>query len=222
MRRSVLLVGLAAVGLLVTKVLPLDTTGEPEYGRHYAFLHVQPGTSNTPIGFDPCLGVNIVVNDSEWPGDGTQLVTEAAAELSAASGIPLRVIGTSKDRATWRVRTVMGQPVLVDWSSPALQPGLTGDVAGLGGSIPVRGRSGRQTLAAGSISLDTPSLQAYAAHRGGAAVVKGVIIHELGHVLGLGHPNEDGQLMSARGRTNSLRKGDLRGLQLLAAVPCGA
>ena len=85
-----------------------DTTGEPEYGRHYAFLHVQPGTSNTPIGFDPCLGVNIVVNDSEWPGDGTQLVTEAAAELSAASGIPLRVIGTSKDRATWRVRTVMG------------------------------------------------------------------------------------------------------------------
>ena len=79
-----MLAGLAALGLLVTKVLPMDTTGEPEYGRHYSFLHVQPGTNNTPIGFDPCLGLNIVVNDTGWPDVGTQLVTEAAAELSAA------------------------------------------------------------------------------------------------------------------------------------------
>lgn len=221
-RRAIALATACVVVLLATTQMPFDMTGNPEYGRHYAFRYIQPGTTNTPIGFDPCLGLNIVVNDQDLPGDGTRLVTEAAAELSEVSGIPLRVVGTTRDRATFRVRTVMGQPVLVDWSNPTLEPGLSGRIAGRGGSMPVRGRSGRQTLAAGSIGLDTPSVKQRLNGIGGDRAVKGLIIHELGHVLGLGHPIEDGQLMSASGGPDVLRKGDLKGLQVLAAIPCGA
>jgi predicted Zn-dependent protease len=48
-----------------------------------------------------------------------------------------------------------------------------------------------------------------------------ILMHEIGHVLGLDHVNDQRQLMNAGyvGQ-ETLGKGDIAGLQALHAVPC--
>jgi hypothetical protein len=66
------------------------------------------------------------------------------------------------------------------------------------------------------VHLDATKLRAALTQPDGPRRVLNVIMHELGHLVGLAHINDPQQLMHSRGRTvNGFRPGDLAGLARL-------
>ncbi|MCB2177912.1 MAG: matrixin family metalloprotease [Actinomycetales bacterium] len=191
----------------------------------YAFLHTVDGA---PVGYDPCRPVRYVVRPDGAPPGGQELVDEAVAEIEAATGLDFAYAGRTdevpavgRDLIQTRYGASQWAPVLIAWSTSDEMPGLAGDVAGIGGSAAVPGADGDGLwLAAGRLALDSEDLGRMldAGYRGAA---RGVVLHELAHVVGLDHVDDPAELMypttSAR---VDLGPGDLAGLALVGQVAC--
>ena len=74
----------------------------------------------------------------------------------------------------------------------------------------------------GAIELDGPELAEILTLAEGKADVRGVIEHELGHLVGLDHVNDPTQLMnpSTDGSVTTYADGDLTGLNHLGRGAC--
>lgn len=202
-------------------VVPVTTSGT------HAFLHTTQ--DGAPVGYDPCRPVRYVVRADGAPAQGDQLLADALVAVSAATGLVFEHVGTTdeepvKDRALIQpARYGEGwAPVLVAWSDEEELPELAGQVAGVGGSAAVPGADGDGTwLAAGRLVLDGPDLAALLERPDGEAQARAVVVHELGHVLGLDHVDDVTELMHPQTSANAeLGPGDRQGLALLGAVAC--
>jgi hypothetical protein len=180
-----------------------------------------------PAAYDPCRPLHVVVNHERAPAGADQLVAEAVAQVSAASGLRIVVDGATDelaadsrpttDRARYGNRW---SPVLIAWTTRERDSRL-GDAVGIGGSQVLPTSGGRLWNVTGAIHLDGPTMGEILERPDGTERATAVVIHELVHVVGLGHADGEGQLMSVdgSGRT-TLGDGDLRGLAELANVPC--
>ena len=205
----------------------LDGTAVQGVNGTYAFLSTQRGTGE-PVTYGPCRTVEVRINASgEVPG-GSQLVLDAMDRVSELSGIELEYAGPSEDRPdAWEREMTSGgleayPPVLVSWSDEDETPELDGDVVGLGGSISLRGGSyARERYMTGSVTLDSPDLHEIHEQDDGEAKVRAVILHELGHLIGLGHVSDPRELMS-EANTGQLDfgPGDREGLTRLGGEKC--
>ena len=111
--------------------------------------------------------------------------------------------------------------MLIAWSSPEEVPQLAGNVAGRGGSTAVSVSGRRAALVSGQVALDAPDLARIMLRPDGPAYVRAVILHELGHVVGLDHVDDPTQLMHAENSgLTGFAAGDLAGLALLGSGPC--
>jgi len=187
--------------LLPAVAAPVSTT--------YAF--VRTGPDGIPTTYDPCRPVHYVLSRAHLTAARASAVQAAVRTLSAATGLAFVDDGlTDEAVSTNRVygRRPGGDwnPVLVGWATAGDYPPLAGDVAGLGGST--ADRHGR--LVSGQVALDV---------RGPAPGP--VLLHELGHLVGLAHVADPHQLMApvATGRT-TYAAGDLAGLAAAGAGPC--
>lgn len=199
-----------AVGV-VGERLPVPGVGQG--AGSYRFLATQEGSA-APVGYDPCRPVEVLVNPARaWSGY-EQMVAAAVERTREASGIDLRVTGTTEDRN--HERRGPGDPVLVMWADAEEVPELAGDVAGLGGSTAVEVRPGLRHYVSGIVVLDA-ELPLTAVGQARQAVMD----HEFGHLVGLGHVDDPGELMhEAGGLSLGYGPGDREGLARLAAVPC--
>jgi hypothetical protein len=195
----------------------------------YRFKAHQPGRPGEPVTYDPCRPIDVVVNDSIAPPGADSILDEALAEVRRATGLELRRVGRTIEvprpqRPLRDHRYGRGwSPVLVAWTTPDVVPRLSGRVAGLGGSQPVVDEmSRRSTYVTGSVSLDTSDFETILARPDGEAEARAIVMHELGHVVGLAHVDDPAQLMNADnvGLTN-FGPGDLAGLALLGKGRCG-
>lgn len=191
----------------------------------YAFLRTQRG-SDEPVTYDPCTPIHVIVDPRTIVDGGMRLLDEAIEEVREATGLTFVVDGLSDvslplpesvtvdDGQRWR-------PVSVHWSDPEESKDLAGDVAGRGGSAAIV-RDGHSWFVTGSVVLDGPQLSRLLADDGGQADVRAVIMHELGHLVGLDHVDEADQLMQATGdgSVRSWGDGDLAGLALLGDGRC--
>ncbi len=243
--RLVLLTALVALGVLAFArsplgeplaqlVLPQDRAAPPVDATglrgSYVFAATQPGNRDDPVTYNPCEPIRVVTNPDGAPPGGQSLLEEALDRVAAATGLRLELRGQPTDERPTDDRPVQdaaryGQgysPVLVAWSDPDETPGLAGPVAGLGGSSSVLVESaGRRVWVSGQIALDADDARRTLAGRGGADHVRAVLMHELGHVVGLAHSPDPSQLMAARntGRT-TFNDGDRAGLARLGRGPC--
>lgn len=172
----------------------------------------------TPVGYDPCRTIQVEINPDHAPDDHRDLVETAMHHTSEATGLDLRITGTTDDRPEDRSRVSGRGPVLVAFADEDEWPSLEGDVAGVAGSAMMEGANGRRFFVTGSVVLDsdvftddevpTESLQA-------------IIDHEFGHLVGLDHVDDPHELMNEDnvGRT-SYGPGDLRGLAEIGRLPC--
>lgn len=169
----------------------------------FSFAAHQRSAPDEPVTYDPCRPVEFVVNDGQAPHGTVGVVDEAVGVVSAATGLQLVVVGTTDEPADAErpaadaARYGRGwSPVLIGWTSPEEIPELAGDVAGLGGSTTwAASPSATSHYVTGTVWLDAPQLAEALTLPGGRNLVRAVILHELGHVVGLGHVQEPGELM---------------------------
>ncbi|HWS57279.1 MAG TPA: matrixin family metalloprotease, partial [Actinotalea sp.] len=208
-----------------TEGRPLPAVPVTTEGSH-AFLHLTP--EGRPVGYDPCRPIVYVVRADGAPGEGQALVEEAIAVVQAATGL-LFVPGGATQEAPVLQRPIIQPdrygtgwaPVLVAWSDESEVVELAGQVAGLGGSAAVPGADGTgQWLAAGRLVLDAPDLAEMLTEPRGHERARAIVVHELGHVLGLDHVEDPGELMNPSTGRIDLGPGDLQGLALVGDAAC--
>ena len=195
----------------------------------YRYLGLQAG-SDTPIAYDPCRPIRYVVNDRTAPPGTETLVRDAVEDMAEVTGLQFEYAGTTDERVTGDQRAPFQRerygdrwaPVLITWSDPSEIPGMAGTVAGIGGSTPALSeRGGPAVYVTGIVALDGPQIgEFFRASHLGRLLARAVILHELGHLVGLDHVEDRGQLMHHSSGTVDLRSGDLAGLAQLGAGPC--
>lgn len=197
---------------------PEFTAGEGSFD----FLVTQPG-SDAPVGYDPCTPVRYVVNPAGAPSDWAELVDTAADHTSWATGLELQDAGTTDERpfdSGGRQAAGEDQRVVIGFADSEEFEELSDAIAGIGGSVTMRGGVGRNYFRSGSIALDTDVFDA-ASSGGEREMLQAIIDHEFGHVVGLDHVDDPGELMyrSNLGRTD-YGPGDLEGFARLGSIPC--
>ncbi|GAA1976568.1 hypothetical protein GCM10009798_42210 [Nocardioides panacihumi] len=183
----------------------------------YAFERTQPGTS-TPVSYSPCKPIHYVVNPDGGPDDSLVFIKAAVAEASRRSGFDFAYDGTTTDRAFDR----SSGPVLIGFARPGELGELpeNGDAVGIGGSTFVVEGNGFDHAVTGMVALKTSWFRRADA-TGHRAEERAVVMHELGHVLGLAHVDDPGELMYPSVTRTSYGSGDIEGLAKLGAVRCG-
>ena len=184
----------------------------------FAFLQTQRGSAE-PVGYDPCRIIEYVVNTDRAPSDWRDLVDTGAHHTSAATGLRFEFAGTTDEQPFGRL-SGSRRPVIIGFTDAAANSELDGDVAGVGGSLALDNGFSRSFYVTGSIALDVAVFDgpSEGPERAG---LQAIVDHEFGHVVGLDHVNDAGELMTEAnlGRT-SYGPGDLEGLARLGAIPC--
>lgn len=188
----------------------------------YAFLMTQPQDADSPVTYDPCSTIEVVVNPDRAPNDWEELVETTFEHVAEPSGLRFELVGETSERPSparlLKDRERYGRgwsPVLVAWSDSAETPRLAGDTVGLGGSAP-QPIGGRFYWVTGSVTLDVNGFD-----RMDRDQQQAVLDHEFAHVVGLDHVGDPSQLMFAQnyGRKD-FGSGDLAGLEQLGGGPC--
>jgi Matrixin len=213
------LLALAAAVVLVVPRLGLFPDREPD--PVYAFTEMQ---GDRPVGFSSCRMIQVAVYPAGGPPDAERLVREAVAQARAASGLDIVVTGAYGGHApNWNFEAApvsASDPVSISWQDASAIAELTDEVAGLGGSPVVAGPDGVRYRIAGTVALSR-DYYSYLAGKDDHAEELAVILHELGHVLGLAHVDSPRELMyDGNNGTERYGPGDLEGLRQLGNAPC--
>jgi hypothetical protein len=184
----------------------------------YAVVNEQP--SGEPVTYDPCDAIHYVVNPVDGPADSAVFIEAAVREAQAASGLRFVYDGLSDEHWSSRSHGTSRRPVLFTFNRPAEVPELAGEVAGLGGSLAMSSGGRAPRYITGSIALDSAWFLNASAD-GRMPEEKAIVMHELGHVIGLDHVTDPRQLMFAENVGQlDYGPGDRAGLARLGAGPC--
>lgn len=192
----------------------------------YRFLNTVNGAD--PVTFSPCRPVHYVVRPDHAPARGRRMITAAIARVAAATGLEFVDDGPT-DEAPGQERDAFQPdrygdrwaPVLIAWATTAEVPDFGVDIAGEGGPMGLSTSTGREAYVSGTVFLD-PTKIAHIRKTRGEPAARAVIMHELGHLVGLAHIDDPDQLMFPRasGDVTEYQPGDLTGLALLGTGPC--
>ncbi len=112
------------------------------------------------------------------------------------------------------------QPVVIAWANADELSELSGDVAGIGGGAAEQGVMGRRYYVTGAIALDTDAFTDASIEQR-PRTMEAIVLHEIGHVVGLDHVSEPTELMAERNNGQvELGPGDREGLARLGSLPC--
>lgn len=192
----------------------------------YKFLATN--ADGTPVGYSPCRPLHYVVNAGLAPAGAERLVDDAIQTISLATGVRFINDGAtteapSQSRPPFQEAAYGDRwaPLLIAWTTPEQAPQLKGPVIGTGGSTHFSFDDGPKSFVTGSLELDAPQIAEDLVRADGAAYATAVILHELGHVMGLEHVDDPVQLMYPEiGSPDGLAAGDLNGLHELGRAQC--
>ena len=183
--------------------------------RHYQFL------SSQRTRWQSCRPVRWTFNDSRAPRRGLEQVKAAVRRIHAATGLDLQFVGRTTQKANPYGDGIDGAAVVIGWRPSRTFRHHVGSsqVVGLAGQ---RSVSGYRDAKGAVFRTTQAGVILNAGHRldrgfGTGTTWGEVIVHELGHVMGLGHAGSRKQVMyySTTGYDANLGAGDLNGLRQL-------
>lgn len=203
-----------------THLAPAGTGG-------YAFLLTH--LDGSPVAWDPCRPVHYVIRPTGAPAGGNDLLRWAFGQISAATGLSFVDDGSTDEAPNAQRPKYQPQrygdrwaPVLVAWSDPVEWPPLAGGVLGRAGpeSFGIMDKD-NERFVSGQAVFNGPTLDLQL-RTGEDNKARAVLLHELGHLVGLGHVTDPYQVMyeSNAYPLPSYRSGDRRGLELLGTGRC--
>lgn len=194
----------------------------------YRFIAKQTD-GRSPVAYDPCRPIHYVIRAQGAPAGGEQIVKDAVARVSQATGLRFVYDGdTSETPSRRRSPYQPGKygdrwaPVLISWLTADENPDFAAGVAGQGGSSSVDVPDRPSAYVTGVLELDAGKLTSILKHPAGQRAVRAVVLHELGHLVGLDHVTDASQLMypQAQPGVTDFAAGDLTGLAALGRGPC--
>ncbi|UDY24157.1 DUF2510 domain-containing protein [Nocardioides sp. Kera G14] len=203
------------------RILPAVVPSEAS--TSYAFMTTD--SSGDPVRYDPCRPIHYAINPDGAPSDYASFIQSAVAAAQTASGLEFVYDGVSSDLWASRQNGTDERPVLIGFSDAKDVPALAEEefgkhVAGVGGSLSVSVEGRLAHYVTGAVALDRSSF-ARLSSRGMVDEERAIVMHELGHVLGLAHVADPNQLMFADnvGKT-TYGDGDLAGLAIAGDGSC--
>jgi hypothetical protein len=143
-----------------------------------------------------------VTNLSEAPAGAASLVESALAQVAAATGDTFINDGSttevpSSGRPAYQPNRYGPRwaPVVIAWAQPSETNQLPGgNVVGEGGPTWMTAPDGDKVFVSGEVLIDRNATQSLAVSFSGTSLGE-LLLHELGHVMGLGHTADATQIM---------------------------
>jgi Matrixin len=167
----------------------------------YAFEQRNPDGS--PARWDPCTPIHYVVNLAAAPPGAGADVAGAIARLAAATGLTFVADGPSteipaKARPT-EEPALYGHrwaPLLIAWTHPGATDFITTeDALGEGGATWVARVGGPEVYVTGEVAIDAGTTRGLPDGFGPGTTIGLLLLHELGHAVGLAHVNDPDEVM---------------------------
>jgi hypothetical protein len=193
----------------------------------YDLLMVQKD-GRTPVTWSPCRPIHWVMRPGGEPAHGQALVRDAFTRLGAVTGLRFVYDGTTDEEPRFDRRPYQPErygdrwaPVLVTWATLPAVGSLGAQVAGEAMPWPVTTENGDLTYVTGVVAIE-PRTTNLSIARYGDGAARMIIMHELGHLMGLAHVTDSAQIMSptASPLVTEYQPGDRAGLNVLASGPC--
>jgi len=195
----------------------LHAPARPADLGQWSFIEKQGGR---PVAYDPCHVIHYQVRVGVGPLNGLNLVKEGIRRLSEATGLTFAFDGMTDEVPSLSAFEDPNKAVWIGWAGENETDlwAREGDVVGLGGSSSVVNRNGRRVYASGYVVLRP---DARLPPTFGQGETEGtVLLHELGHLVGLDHVPDQNEVMHG-GVTHfsgeSWGPGDTRGLWQVGA-----
>lgn len=196
---------------------------------HDAFTFMATLTATgAPVTWSPCRAIHFVVRAAHRPAGGQRMLSQAIKMTSRATGLRFVNDGTTSEPPSSRRQSYQPArygkrwaPVLVAWATPREVPQFAGMVAGEAGPVRVANSLGDVAYVSGSVYLD-PTKFERALDTEGPGVARALILHELGHLVGLAHVTDRRSIMypELTGRVSRYSVGDRIGLADLGRGSC--
>jgi hypothetical protein len=203
----------------------------PLMGSESAYAFLSLGSNGVPARWNKCKTVRYRVNPNGLPPLGLEDTQEAIRRLSLASQIRFEYVGPTSviPYATndWYSQVPTNErrstELWITFTDESSIPALAGSTIGIGGPVWQEASSGKADaqIIAGGISLK--NLLDIEPGFGSGAKRGSLLMHELGHVMNLGHVGESVQIMYPElvDETKSMyQNGDLAGFRQLHSYPC--
>jgi hypothetical protein len=209
-----------------------DRLGDPADvppGGTYAFLEHQPGDLGAPVAWDPCDEIHYEINPDGAPDDADdteKFVADAIDVVAHYTGLEFVYDGRTDRRPEWDRAFVPSigphEPVLIAWATEDEVPQLEDDVAGVGGAVAVEvDPGGWLRYITGGVTLDSDAFEEMDNLLGEDDEGRAILLHELGHLVGLDHVGSPDELMFADNvGKREFGTGDLNGLVRLGEGRC--
>ncbi|HEY2431003.1 MAG TPA: matrixin family metalloprotease [Acidimicrobiales bacterium] len=197
-------------------------------GPDYSFLRVNP--SGTPTRWNPCQAIHFRTNLAEAPPAAAADLGAAIGQVSSATGLTFVDDGSTTVIPTKAYESGANghHPVVIAWATPAqtdvLAPGALDRALGAVREVGVGGASavidpvtGHGVYVSGLVVID-PVASAGLNPGFGPHSIGVVLMHELGHLVGLGHTTASDEIMNPVVQTTkdgSWGPGDMAGLARL-------
>lgn len=208
---------------------PLGTPHAVGTGGEGKYQFVSTTDGAEPVTWSPCRPIHFVVRPDNAPAHGAAMIAKAVTGVSEATGLTFTDDGStdeapSGERAAYQPERYGDRwaPVLITWATPEEVSDFGLDVAGEAGPTRRTSADGGDTgYVSGTVALDPVKIERIRAHEGEPAA-RAVILHELGHLVGLDHTDHDDQLLFPHimAGITTYAAGDRAGLARLGQGSC--
>lgn len=143
-------------------------------------------TETGPLRWKGCAPIRVLVNPGPFGEQARREIAAAFDEVATLTGLDF-VLGTTDEvpTTTWARSSAGVPPVLIAWVTPS-QTDIFTTAAGATVANP-SGTGTERGIVTGAIGLNAERRHEFLSAAGPGQTVRNLLLHEIGHLLGLGH-----------------------------------